>query len=235
MNKRKVINRIYLIAIFVFASNYLTACECLKLQPFLGNISKETRISRIRIIEHGNINTVGNELPKYDINNLCMPPPPPPPRKNYSSYTKIAVIDNLLGKQLNDTILFLNDYRGTCGAHLGYAEIGSEFIIRFNENQIDQTDIEDISQSLKSNIELVTASDCINWELKVNKTKVKGNIFTCKRAEEVQKLHNSVEKLTNEERVLRYEQIKNITEEEIEYVMLIRKLKEIENTLNNKP
>lgn len=233
MKIREVTYKVYLIATFLFGTSSLTACECLKLQPFLDNISKDTRVSRIRIIDHGNINMAGNEKSNYDIDNLTIQAPPSPPII-CKSFTKIAIIDNFLGEQLNDTLLFLNDYRGSCSGHLGYAKIGSEFVIRYNEIPANQPDIEEIRQSLNSSLELITASDCINWKLKASKTKVIGNIFTSKRAEEVKKLHDSFEEYTEEEREMRYAHIKNIKEEEIEYVTLIRKLKEIKHTIYNK-
>lgn len=234
MNVRKVKYKAYLIAIFLFASDYLIACECLKLQPFLDNINKETCVSRIMIIDHGNINTVTKENSNYDLKNLSIPPQPHPPH-NFISYTKIAVVENLLGEQKNDTLIFLNDYKGTCGAHLGFTKIGREFVIRYNEVKIDHADIEEIRQFLNSSLKPVTASDCINWKLTINNTKAIGNIFTSKRAKNLQKLLDDGEEFTEEELEHKIEHIKHIKEDKLEYITLIRKLKEIKHTLYKKP
>ncbi len=207
----------------------LISCECFPLQPFLDNIDINTFVCRIKIIEQGIIQGSRINLPSDELDLKVLPPPRVP---KYSTFTKIIVLDNLIGGQVNDTILFLNHYMGTCGASLEYAKIGDEYVIRF-EDLIDPTHIEEINQSLNSTLKLVTTSGCINWSLITKETKVIGNIFTSKRAVEVKKFHDRIKELTVEEKNLFYERLKNIKHEEIEYVMLIRKLKEIKDNLNN--
>ena len=212
------------------------ACECLKLQPFLGNVDHQTQIIRIRIIEQGFLNV---EKLRKDITEIKYPNSKT--QKNfpllpidYTSFTKIEIIENLLGSQMQDTLIFLNGSGSMCLGSLENYELGQELVIRYELDRFyDPIVLESLEKSIGTKMEFISNDACTNWALRLIEEKVVGNIFRSKRAEEIQKMHNQIEHLSKEEIQDRYDEIRNIKQEEIGYVMLSLRLEEIENTLYN--
>jgi len=228
MKLNKLEHRIILLTILLLCSDGLKSCECLQLQPFLNNIDNKTYVSKVEILEHGVIedNRDAESIIEKSRPTILMP------RIRYHSYTKLKISENLLGSQKLDTVIFLNAYASTCNANLSFMEVGSEFIIRYKEN-IETTDINEINHELNTNFKLVSTSDCINWKLGIDGNTVIGNIFTSRAANEVQELHRRIEEYSKEELKLKFEYIKTIKQEEIDYSDLVHKLNKIEDALYN--
>ena len=111
------INKILLsiITLIVLFNQSGITCNCFKTQPFLNNISKNTRIIKIRVIDH-------RIIPNSEIRKAITQHRYPSKSKQenfplvpyeYETYSILQVIGNYLGGEKNDTLLFLNG-NGSC-------------------------------------------------------------------------------------------------------------------------
>lgn len=238
--ERNIIKRIFLVVVCIcLLCEIGSTCECLKTQPFLNNIVNKSRVVKVRVVNHG-------LLPKNDIQNSLTELRYPLQFRQgqfplvpfeFETYTKLEVLENYLGGELIDTILFLNGNGGSCLGSFYRSEIGSEYIIRYQDDAFLEMQVEGIINKrlkIKDNnrIKLAHSTDCIHWYLEVVKDSIIGNIFKSDQAIELRKLNNQIGELSEGVINHRIRKIKKILEERISNERFVQKLKEIEYILH---
>lgn len=227
--------RILLLCLFFLTNNsVLTACSCYNLQAFLGNVTKRTHISKVKVIEHGSIDiaAVQKDLSESNkVNKASVTKPKHP--VDYHSYTKLIITDQLLGSNEQDTLMFLNGSGAMCLASLENTPVGKEFVLRYSETETKTTTQEVIRNQLQTPHKLVSGSACHTWKLDLSQGYVHGVIFTPKAQLALKAFHEISGSLTPLEREKRLQEIQSIKEDKITYSALEGKLEEIGNVLNN--
>lgn len=194
--KKVVLSVLYAMAII--APQFLGACSCDSLYPFLNAINDRTIIFEGTILSH-------NQLPreeinafrglliekewrfkndiKHDENTPPPPPPPPPPPFDFTSYTIIKVEKVLRGLYTDDTVVFFNGYGSRCFSSLESEKTGAHFIFKMQETKRDYLDkpVKDHLVNMGQLNDIIykpifVNSICKEWYLAIHDDLIVGNI-----------------------------------------------------------
>lgn len=192
-----------------------TACSCPPIPPFMEAIQSDMVILRVRVVgQYALLPKPNRHTPpqKSDIDAGLPPPPPPPPPSIFASLTTLVVDNVYKGHIAIDTVVFLNGIGASCGASLENWPIGSAFVLKAVQRDLEISD-ESYVNALEGHtlnaprpvlnlLPKLHSSICQSWLLPIEDEKVVGYITTRERYEIQQKFLSPIPPSEEERQML---------------------------------
>jgi len=240
-SRGKFLTLLVLLIIILLPLHSLLGCTCDFIPTFVEDIRKETSIFQVEVLQH-------KTLPVETICHFLTERKNPAGRSesavstsiplfpyDYTSYTILLVLDEIMGKATSDTIIFFNGAGSMCLASMENNPVGSKFILKLNESAREALD-KDLKEHLveKSMLEpelqqwkIYAADDCHQWLLRLDGDMVSGNITQNERHTLVNELNRDAF-LSPDEREYLLKKMRAAPLETMHYQDFVRVIYEIE-------
>lgn len=240
---RLLMNRILVFQMFLLLCEplgTLLACSCDPVPTFVEDIRKETLVFQVEVLQHKTLPVetlrhffTERMTPSWKSESADSAQIPLFPY-DYTSFTILLVVDEIMGKATSDTIIFFNGAGSMCLASMENSKIGSRFILKPNESREAVLDKEMENYLVEKGMllpelqrmEIYTAGDCHQWRLHVDGSTVAGNITQNERQALVNELNRNAV-LPPDKRDYLLKKIRDVPLERILYRDFVRLIHEV--------